>query len=42
MMLAPIIAEIVAHPFGLLPLTTLLLVAMWNVDDGPSTVTEVQ
>jgi hypothetical protein len=35
MMLTPIVAEIVSHPFGLLPLTALLLVAMWHTDDVP-------
>jgi hypothetical protein len=34
-MLTPIVAEIVSHPFGLLPLTALLLLAMWHVDDVP-------
>jgi hypothetical protein len=35
MMLTPIVAKIVSHPFGLLPITVLLLLSMWNVDDVP-------
>jgi hypothetical protein len=35
MMLAPIVAEIISQPFGLLPLTALLLFAAWHAEDGP-------